>query len=240
MGSGTSSAHLTREECKQLVPEDKWDDSWDEFYFDSDLKTVSREIAERVWAKSERWEAYVATGHAPAEPKDGGVEERDGSKAEDAPLDRVANARAEETALAAAHDAGAAQRRGPLALARRVERDLPRVAGHLHLRLALAPQLALDRPGGGAGGPGEPEQGGEPERGGERGGAGRARHGDSTSTRARRLSLRRFLRRPRSRSVRPRRRRDRGGVTRGNGAGGRCHVHGTAAVCHRLHEHAVP
>ena len=62
MGSGTSSAHLTREECKQLVPEDKWDDSWDEFYFD-DLKTVSREIAERVWAKSERWEAYVATGH---------------------------------------------------------------------------------------------------------------------------------------------------------------------------------
>ena len=51
MGSGTSSAHLTREECKQLVPEDKWDDSWDEFYFD-DLKTVSREIAERVWAKS--------------------------------------------------------------------------------------------------------------------------------------------------------------------------------------------
>ena len=92
MGSGTSSAHLTREECKQLVPEDKWDDSWDEFYFD-DLKTVSREIAERVWAKSERLEAYVATGHAPAEPKDGGVEERDGSKAEDAPVERVADAR---------------------------------------------------------------------------------------------------------------------------------------------------
>ena len=92
MGSGTSSAHLTREECKQLVPEDKWDENWDEFYF-ADGKTVSTEIAERVWAKSERWEAYVAAGHAPAEPKDGGVEERDGSKAEDAPVDRVADAR---------------------------------------------------------------------------------------------------------------------------------------------------
>ena len=93
MGSGTSRSSLTRDECKQRVPEDKWDDSWDDFYFDSDLKTVSREIAERVWAKSERWEAYVATGHAPAEPKDGGVEERDGSQAEDAPVDRVADAR---------------------------------------------------------------------------------------------------------------------------------------------------
>ena len=33
MGSGTSRSSLTRDECKQRVPEDKWEESWDEFYF---------------------------------------------------------------------------------------------------------------------------------------------------------------------------------------------------------------
>jgi hypothetical protein len=90
MGSGTSRSSLTRDECKQRVPEDKWDESWDEFYF-ADGKTVSNEIAERVWCKAERWAAYILA-QVIAEPKDNGVDERDGSKAEDAPVDRVAEA----------------------------------------------------------------------------------------------------------------------------------------------------
>jgi len=91
MGSGTSS-HLTREECNQLVPACKWDENWDEFYF-ADGKNVSSEIAERVWAKSERWEAYIATGHATAEPIDSGSDKRGGSEAADAPVERVADTR---------------------------------------------------------------------------------------------------------------------------------------------------
>ena len=81
MGSGSSQ--LTKEQCKQRVPEDKWDESWDEFYF-ADGKTVSTEIAERVWCKAERWAAYILA-QVVAEPKDNGVDERDGSEAEDAP-----------------------------------------------------------------------------------------------------------------------------------------------------------
>ena len=68
MGGGASRDSLTRDECKQRVPEDKWDESWDEFYF-ADGKTVSGEIAERVWCKAERWNAHVAA-NATAEPKD--------------------------------------------------------------------------------------------------------------------------------------------------------------------------
>ena len=52
MGSGTSRSSLTRDECKQRVGEDKWDKSWDEFYF-ADGKSVSSELAERVWCKAE-------------------------------------------------------------------------------------------------------------------------------------------------------------------------------------------
>ena len=59
---------MTRDECKQHVPEDKWDESWDEFYF-ADGKTVSNELAQRVWCKAERWAAYIAAS-AVAEPKD--------------------------------------------------------------------------------------------------------------------------------------------------------------------------
>ena len=65
---------MTRDECKQHVPEDKWEESWDEFYF-ADGKTVSTEIAERVWAKSERGAAHVASAQAAAEPKNGGTME---------------------------------------------------------------------------------------------------------------------------------------------------------------------
>ena len=97
MGSGTSRSSLTRDECKQHVPEDKWDESWDEFYF-ADGKTVSNEIAERVWCKAERWAAYILA-QVIAEPKDNGVDERDGSKAEDAPVDRVAEASDASTGL---------------------------------------------------------------------------------------------------------------------------------------------
>ena len=68
MGSGTSRSSLTRDECKQLVPEDKWDESWDEFYF-ADGKSVSSELAERVWCKAERWDAHIAANDT-AEPKD--------------------------------------------------------------------------------------------------------------------------------------------------------------------------
>ena len=67
MGSGTSRSSLTRDECKQHVPEDKWDESWDEFYF-ADGKSVSSEIAERVWCKAERWAAHIAAS-AVVEPK---------------------------------------------------------------------------------------------------------------------------------------------------------------------------
>ena len=59
MGSGTSRSSLTRDECKQRVPEDKWDESWDEFYF-AEGKSVSSELAERVWCKAERWDAHIA------------------------------------------------------------------------------------------------------------------------------------------------------------------------------------
>ena len=68
MGSGTSRSSLTRDECKQLVAEDKWDESWDEFYF-AEGKSVSSELAERVWCKAERWAAHIAAS-AVAEPKD--------------------------------------------------------------------------------------------------------------------------------------------------------------------------
>ena len=70
MGSGTSRSSLTRDECKQHVPEDKWDESWDEFYF-AEGKSVSSEIAKRVWCKAERWDAHIAANDT-AEPKDGG------------------------------------------------------------------------------------------------------------------------------------------------------------------------
>ena len=70
MGSGTSRSSLTREECKQRVPEGKWDESWDESYF-ADGKSVSSELAERVWCKAEHWAAYIAAS-AVAEPKDDG------------------------------------------------------------------------------------------------------------------------------------------------------------------------
>ena len=70
MGSGTSRSSLTRDECKQRVPEDKWDESWDEFYF-ADGKSVSSELAERVWCKAERWAAHIAANDT-AEPKDDG------------------------------------------------------------------------------------------------------------------------------------------------------------------------
>ena len=66
MGSGSSQ--LTKEQCKQRVPEDKWDESWDEFYF-ADGKTVSTEIAERVWCKAERWAAYILA-QVVVEPRD--------------------------------------------------------------------------------------------------------------------------------------------------------------------------
>ena len=81
MGSGTSRSSLTREECKQRVPEGKWDEHWDDFYF-ADGKSVSSEIAERVWCKAERWAAYILA-QVVAEPKNNGVDERDGSEAED-------------------------------------------------------------------------------------------------------------------------------------------------------------
>ena len=68
MGSGTSRSSLTRDECKQRVPEDKWDESWDEFYF-ADGKSVSSELADRVWCKAERWAAYIAASEV-AEPKE--------------------------------------------------------------------------------------------------------------------------------------------------------------------------
>ena len=74
MGSGTSRSSLTREECKQRVPEGKWDEYWDDFYF-ADGKSVSSEIAERVWCKAERWAAHVASAQAAAEPKNGGTME---------------------------------------------------------------------------------------------------------------------------------------------------------------------
>ena len=74
MGSGTSRSSLTREECKQRVPDGKWDEYWDDFYF-ADGKFVSREIAERVWCKAERWAAHVASAQAAAEPKHGGAME---------------------------------------------------------------------------------------------------------------------------------------------------------------------
>ena len=70
MGSGTSRSLLTRDECKRHVPEDKWDESWDQFYF-ADGKSVSSELAERVWCKAERWNAHIAAS-AVAEPKDEG------------------------------------------------------------------------------------------------------------------------------------------------------------------------
>ena len=73
MGSG-SSTQLTRDNCRQRVPEGKWDEHWDDFYF-ADGKSVSSEIAERVWAKSERWAAHVASTQAAAEPKHGGAME---------------------------------------------------------------------------------------------------------------------------------------------------------------------
>jgi hypothetical protein len=91
MGSGTSRSSLTRDECKQRVGEDKWDENWDEFYF-AEGKSVSSELAERVWCKAERWAAYNLA-QVVAEPKDNSVDERDDSKAEDAPVDRVADAR---------------------------------------------------------------------------------------------------------------------------------------------------
>ena len=68
MGSGTSRSSLTRDECKQRVAEDKWEESWDEFYF-ADGKSVSSELAERVWCKAERWAAHIAANDT-AEPKD--------------------------------------------------------------------------------------------------------------------------------------------------------------------------
>ena len=74
MGSGTSRSSLTREECKQRAPEGKWDEYWDDFYF-ADGKSVSSEIAERVWCKAERWAAHVASTQAAAEPKNGGTME---------------------------------------------------------------------------------------------------------------------------------------------------------------------
>ena len=86
MGSGSSQ--LTREQCKRHVAENKWDESWDDFYF-ADGKSVSNEIAERVWCKAERWAAYILA-QVNAEPKNNGVDERDGSEA-DAPVDRVAD-----------------------------------------------------------------------------------------------------------------------------------------------------
>ena len=90
MGSGTSRSSLTRDECKQHVPEDKWEESWDEFYF-ADGKTVSTEIAERVWCKAERWAAYILA-QVVVEPKDSDVDESNGSDADDAPVERVADA----------------------------------------------------------------------------------------------------------------------------------------------------
>ena len=75
MGSGTSRSSLTRDECKQHVPEDKWEESWDEFYF-ADGKSVSTEIAEPLKSrKSERGAAHVASAQAAAEPKHGGTME---------------------------------------------------------------------------------------------------------------------------------------------------------------------
>ena len=68
MGSGTSRSSLTRDECKQRVPEGKWDESWDEFYF-AEGKSDSSELAERVWCKAERWAAHIAAS-AVAEPKE--------------------------------------------------------------------------------------------------------------------------------------------------------------------------
>ena len=50
MGSGSSQ--LTREQCKRHVAEGKWDENWDEFYF-AEGKSVSSELAERVWCKAE-------------------------------------------------------------------------------------------------------------------------------------------------------------------------------------------
>jgi hypothetical protein len=87
MGSGTSRNSLTREECKQLVPEGRWDNSWDEFYF-ADGKSVSSEIAECVWAKSERWTAQFASTPAVAESVDS-----DSTQTEDTPVERVAGTR---------------------------------------------------------------------------------------------------------------------------------------------------
>ena len=68
MGSGSS--RLTKEQCKQRVTEDKWEESWDEFYF-AEGKSVSSELAERVWCKAERWAAYIAANDT-AEPKNDG------------------------------------------------------------------------------------------------------------------------------------------------------------------------
>ena len=75
MGSGTSRSSLTRDECKQRVPEDKWDESWDEFYF-AEGKSVSSELAERVWCKAERWAAHIAANDT-AESKDDGESPRE-------------------------------------------------------------------------------------------------------------------------------------------------------------------
>ena len=66
MGSGSS--RLTKEQCKQRVTEDRWEESWDEFYF-AEGKSVSSELAERVWCKAERWAAHTAANDT-AEPKD--------------------------------------------------------------------------------------------------------------------------------------------------------------------------
>ena len=44
---GTVASTLTRDECRRYASH-RWNDAWDEFYFEADGKTVARDVAEMV------------------------------------------------------------------------------------------------------------------------------------------------------------------------------------------------